>query len=291
MVDYDIEVDWDYAYLTVNGVSVETDQSTVTDPNGQNFGFGITGSSGGWVMLTADLSAFAGQTVDIGFRYWTDPFEVNPGLLVDDIQITGQPLDDAESDFGWDFAGFIQTTGTEVNYYSNYYVAAYRQYRGYDESLQTGPYVFGFGGIPGLENTVDHYPYQDGLLISYWDTSQEDNNTSDHPGEGLILPVDAHPEPLLLGPDTAFPGAAWFGSVQTMDSTFSKQNTDAFVLHYDGVPTSYPSRPAVSEFDASKEYYLQQAAPHHAVNPPKSDTIIRIKSAGPKSSFMQVEVR
>ena len=290
MVNYEIETDWDYAYLTVNGVSVETDHSTNTDPHGQNFGFGITDFSGGWVPLTADLSAFAGQTVDIGFRYWTDVAAVEAGFMVDDVQITGQPLDDAESDFGWTFDGFRSTTGSETSYYFNAFVAEYRQYRGYDEALQTGPYVFGYGGIPELQDTVDHFPYQDGLLISYWDGSQSNNNTASHPGEGLILPIDAHPEPLLLGPNTAFPGAVWWGSVQTFDATFSKQNTDSIVLNYRGVPTSYSGRPAVSEFDANKEYWLQ-GLPHHGVNPPKSDTIIRIKSGGPKSSFMQVEVR
>ena len=59
-VRYDIELDWDYAYLTVNGNPVHTNRSTNTNPNGQNFGEGITGSSGGnWVDLTADLSAYA----------------------------------------------------------------------------------------------------------------------------------------------------------------------------------------------------------------------------------------
>ena len=43
----DIELDWDYAYLTVNGTPVATSLSTNTNPNGQNFGNGITGSSGG----------------------------------------------------------------------------------------------------------------------------------------------------------------------------------------------------------------------------------------------------
>ena len=60
-----IEVDWDYAYLVVsndggvNWTNIETSLSTNFDPNGQNFGFGITGNSGGWADLTADLSAFA----------------------------------------------------------------------------------------------------------------------------------------------------------------------------------------------------------------------------------------
>jgi immune inhibitor A len=52
---FDIEKDWDYAYVQVssNGGSTWTNLpsagiTTDTNPNGQNFGNGITGSSGGW---------------------------------------------------------------------------------------------------------------------------------------------------------------------------------------------------------------------------------------------------
>lgn len=292
----DIEDDWDYAYLIVSADGgatfdfVATNLSTSLDPNGQNFGNGITGNSGGaWVELTADLSAYAGDVL-LGFLYWTDGF-VNPlGIMIDAIDITGSPLDGAESDAGWSFDGFSVTNGTETNSYFNAYVAEFRQYRGYDEALQTGPYVFGYGNDPALLNLVDHFPYQDGLLISYWDSSQVNNNTASHPGEGLILPIDAHPEPLLLGPDTAFPGAPWWGAVQTYDATFSKQSTDPIVLSYWSVPTSYLGRPAVSVFNANNDYW-SQGLPHHGVNPPKSDTQIRIKSVSAHGSFMQVEVR
>ena len=40
---------------------------------------------------------------------------------------------------------------------------------------------------------VEHFPYQNGLLVSYWDTSYSDNNESQHPGQGEILPIDANP--------------------------------------------------------------------------------------------------
>ncbi len=52
--------------------------------------------------LTADLSAYTGDVL-LGFRYWTDGYVVEPGFMVDDIAITGYPLDDAESDAGWTF--------------------------------------------------------------------------------------------------------------------------------------------------------------------------------------------
>ena len=101
--------------------NVETNLSTSTDPNGQNFGNGITGNSGGWVDLTADLSAYSGDVL-LGFRYWTDVAEVQPGFMVDNIEISGHPLDGAESDAGWAFDGFRVTTGTESAFYNNYYV-------------------------------------------------------------------------------------------------------------------------------------------------------------------------
>ena len=82
-----IRMAYDYAYLEVNGTPVNTNLSTNTNPNGQNFGEGITGSSGGWVDLTADLTAYAGQTVTIGFRYWTDGAVANPGMFIDDIAV------------------------------------------------------------------------------------------------------------------------------------------------------------------------------------------------------------
>ena len=71
-------------------------------------------------------------------------------------------------------------------------MAEYRTYKGYDSGLKVGPYYFGYLNNPLLGDWVDHFAYQDGLLIHYWDTSQADNNTGLHPGHGLLLPIDAH---------------------------------------------------------------------------------------------------
>jgi len=69
--------------------------------------------------------------------------------------------------------------------YNHYYIASYRAYTSYDAYLRTGPYNFGFNDVN--TNKVEHFPYQDGLLISYWDTSFTDNNTSEHPGGGPVV--------------------------------------------------------------------------------------------------------
>lgn len=260
-VNYEIEEDWDYAYLTVNGTNVATSLSVNTNPNGQNFGEGITGFSGGWVTLTADLSAYAGQTVDLGFRYWTDGAVAEKGFSVDNIDINGV-LDDAETDPGWTYAGFVRTTGIVTESFFNAYIAEFRQYVGYDTSLQTGPYNFGFLDNPNLQNWVEHFPYQDGLLVWYYDESFADNNVGDNclTGRcgGLFLPVDAHPQ-LLLRPDN---GQVWRPRVQSYDSTFSVFKTNRICLHANSIKQCYGGLPGVQTFDDTKSYWV---APNPAI--------------------------
>jgi immune inhibitor A len=287
-VNVQIELDWDYAYLVVSTdggatwQNVATNLSTNTDPNGQNFGNGITGNYGdAWFDLTADLSAYTGDVM-LGFRYWTDVAEVQPGFMVDDILVSGYPLDDAESDAGWTFAGFRLTTGTESAFYSNYYVAEFRQYRGYDAGLANA-YNFGFGG-----NLVEHFPYQDGLLISYWDNSFADNNVGSNCAAGrcggLLLPIDAHPE-LMYNADSGI----WRNRVQTYDSTFGLDATDAITLHVGGDESFHASQPAVPIFDDTNSYY-DPTNPMGSVIVPNTGTQIRVKSVSAQGSFMQVQV-
>jgi immune inhibitor A len=288
-VNFDIELDWDYAYLVVSTdggstwTNVETNLSTDDNPNGQNFGNGITGwTNGNWVDLTADLSAFTGDVL-LGFRYWTDVAVAEPGFMVEAINITGYPTDGAETDTGWTFDGFRTSTGTESALYSHYYVAEFRQYRGYDLSLQTGPYNFGF--LNTLPNWVEHFPYQDGMLISYWDTSQGDNNTSQHNGEGLILPIDAHPKALQRQDNTP-----WRARVQSYDSTFGLEATDGFTLHVNGAPSVIPSQPAVKLFNDLTDFW-DPASPLANVKTPDTGTIIEIRSYNAQGNFLQVQVR
>lgn len=290
MVNYQIEYDWDYAYLVIStdgGESwstVATDHSTNNDPNGQNFGNGIMGSTGGaWVPLTADLSDYTGDVL-IGFRYWTDVAYVEPGLMVDNIQINDGPVLGAEMDEGVTLAGFRVSTGVESGYYSHYYLAEYRTYMGYDSTLEVGPYNFGFIDTPDGDNRVEHFPYQDGLLISYWDTFYADNNTGTHPGGGLILPIDAHPE--LTYNAT---GEVWRPRVQSFDATFSLEPTDEITLHTNGMPTVFPSRPGNSVFNDLHDYWTE-GHDNIGVAAPKTGTEIRIVNTSAHDSFMEIVV-
>jgi len=288
-VNFDIEEDWDYAYVVASSdggttwTGVPTDFSTNTNPNGQNLGNGITGSSGGWADLTADLSGFTGDTL-VGFRYWTDGAAIEKGLMVDNISIAGGAVDGAESDAGWTFDGFRSSTGTETALYNNYYLAENRQYLGYDSTLEVGPYNFGFLDNPALGNQVEHFPYQNGMLVSYWDTSQGNNNTSQHPGAGQILPIDARPSALERAD-----GGLWRNRVQTFDATFGLEPTDEVTLHSLGQPSTFESQPAVPVFDDSMSYY-DPSNPRGSVIVPNTGTTIRVVGTSAQDGFMQIAV-
>ena len=86
----------------------------------------------------------------------------------------------------------MRTTGTETSFHFNAYVAENRQYDGYDRSLRT---AYNFGFLNTRPDWVEHYPYQDGAADQLLGRAFNDNNVGDHPGGGLILPVDAHPSP------------------------------------------------------------------------------------------------
>ena len=105
-VNYGIEEGYDYANVIVSTDGGATWQTVPTnlsnstvEPNG------IDGFSNGWVDLTADLSAYAGNVL-LGFRYTSDGGVNYDGFMVDDIQISGYALDGAETDAGWTFTGF-----------------------------------------------------------------------------------------------------------------------------------------------------------------------------------------
>jgi len=302
-VRWNIEEGFDFAYLMVDGVMVPTNLS-----NSTVVADGIEGSSGGnWATLTADLSAFAGGTHKIGFGYSTDggvqgaDQAIPAGFGVDELAITGQPTDGAETDPGWTFAsnqtaqGFHITSGTETFAYFNAYVAEYRTYGGYDQALKLGPYNFD----DPAGNWVTHFPNQDGLLVWYYDTSQADNNVGDHPGEGLILPIDAHPAIMHYTGGTT-PGAVARVRLQSYDSTFGLDSTDAFTLTGTAIGTlNFPSRPAVRTFNDNLSYWHASdpgdALGHYqagwiSVNNPHTGTTIKVASVSAQGNFMQVVV-
>lgn len=60
----------------------------------------FTGSSPGLYQESMDLSMFSGETIELVFTYWTDPYTEGSGWYLDDIEI-GEFFDDCETQGGW----------------------------------------------------------------------------------------------------------------------------------------------------------------------------------------------
>ena len=115
MAWYDIEEGWDYAYLETSRdggrtwVILRPERASDADTLGNAYGPGYTGRSKGWVAESVDISDYAGGRVLVRFEYVTDGAIHNDGLALDDIAVPEIAFfDDAESDVGWDAAGFAR---------------------------------------------------------------------------------------------------------------------------------------------------------------------------------------
>lgn len=237
----------DYAYVEVDdGSGWRAVPGSVTKPGEGN---GVDGKSNGWKSVEFDLSAYANRRVGLRFRYETDSAAGGQGFLVDDVRVTG---DDAESEAQWAASGgFVLVTDRYVASKDHYYLAAHRSARSYDKYLQQGPYNFGWADTK--PNWTERFSYEEGLLITYWDTSQRDNNTSEHPGAGRHLVVDAHPRPLYR-----IDGAPWRTRVQLYDAPFSPRRPRSFTLHQNGRASYVRGQEAAPVFDDTRPYWFPE---------------------------------
>ena len=85
---YELETDWDYAYIQVSTDDGETWEilgtahTSSTDPLGNSFGPGYTGESNEWLIETIDLSEYSGERVLLRFQYITDDAINGSGLCL-----------------------------------------------------------------------------------------------------------------------------------------------------------------------------------------------------------------
>jgi len=150
---YEIEEDWDYGYVEVHDLAADEwytlpglrTISTLPEPQdnpncpsefepaayydaGRWNGF--TGFSNVMYQEEMDLTPFANHTIELFFTYWTDPFVLERGWCIDDIEILEIGFfDDVESSpNNWTYNGWYitipVTTGTissfSIEYYHSY---------------------------------------------------------------------------------------------------------------------------------------------------------------------------
>jgi immune inhibitor A len=292
-VNYDTEEGYDYVYSEASTDGGKTFHKVVAAIDGTPQPDGITGTTDGkWVNYRLNLTPYAGKTFQLRIRYQSDPGVVRPGFFIDNFALTAGPSNtlvyssgaEAGND-GWALTGgWHRTHGTETIPFDHYYIAESRSYQSYDETLNGGPYNFGF--LNTKPNWAERYRYAQGLLVSYWDTSQFDNNTGEHPGEGLILYVDSHPRALIRSSD----GLPWSSRIQIYDAPFGLRATPAMTLHRNSVANYIPSLPAVSTFNDARSFY-DPVRTDHGVSVPNTGTIIRVLSQDdPSLGSMKVKV-
>ncbi|MHA5049861.1 immune inhibitor A domain-containing protein [Streptomyces sp. SD15] len=291
---WDIEAGYDYLYTEVStdggsnwtAIDGTADGAAISrDGSGKP---ALDGTTDAYKKLAYPLDAYAGQSIQLRFRYATDGGVAQKGFAADSISVTADGtavfLDDAESaDAAWTADGFSRIGASITDDYAQYYIAENRQYVSYDKTLKVGPYNFGFSTT--RPSWVEHFPYQNGLLIWKWDTSQADNNTSVHPGAGLVLPVDSHPTALKWSD-----GTVMRSRIQAYDSPFSLYRTDGLTLHKADVATKIPSSKGVSTFNDHTSTYYDETTPLAGVEITDTNTKIKIVKEALNGSTITLKV-
>ncbi len=125
---FDLERDYDYAFVeaSTDGINWRTlpgRYTTASNPNGGNWGYGYTGTSGGaspqWVEEQIDLTPYAGQRIQLRFEEVTDDAVSRQGFALAWIRIPELHFEDTlTSDNGWISHGFIRSANLLPEHYS-----------------------------------------------------------------------------------------------------------------------------------------------------------------------------
>ena len=235
---YDIEANYDYLYA---------EYSTDGGASWTQIGQPLTGSGTKWSAKRWSYKTDGTTPTLFQFRYATDGGVNEAGAFLDNISVkVGQTVvaqDGAQSgDNGWTVKGWKASTGTEVTDAERYYLLENRQYVGYDDTLRTGPYQFSYPYT--APDKVQHFPFQNGMLVWYVNHAYADNNVATHPGAGNAMVVDARPNSLTY-PDGSSPS----NRREPFDATFGLEPVDSVCLTKE-VATTVKGSTSISEVEA-----------------------------------------
>jgi immune inhibitor A len=267
---FDIESDFDRAFVAVDGTPiVGTVGGQPTElPDNQN------GWTIGWDGTQAEYQdgvfTLPGGTHEVTLGYQTDAAasgnepDVLDGVFFDAMAIDGVEL----SEDGWTNDGFDLVGATVEDDFPHFYIAGYRTYTSFDKYLETGPYYFGYG--TQFPDKVDHYSYQEGLLISYNNTLYGENDTFEHPGAGRNLYIDAHPQPFARAN-----GELWRARIQVYDAPFGLERTDRVRIHHNSAMETFGGLRGNSVFRDTDKYFYDEL-PNQGVKLPGYGVTIRV---------------
>jgi immune inhibitor A len=226
--NYEIENGGEYDKLSV---FVKKEDGTMTEI--ERLGWTATEkikytTEGAWVDKSYDLSAYAGQKVQLVFDYQTDGGLAPEGFGLDNAVLTADGAvvftDDAEGAPQFTFDKFIVSNG--ISFADHYYYIEWRNTEGSDKALQSSRGV----------------KYNTGMLVWYGDDSYTDNWVGVHPGNGFIGVVDSHPK-AIVGTKDGKPTVEDSTRYQIADAAFS----------YDKAPSWYLNSPSRGIFDYKGE--------------------------------------
>ncbi|WP_327321236.1 immune inhibitor A [Streptomyces sp. NBC_01210] len=238
----------------------------------------VSGASKAWKLLHIPLDDHVGKEIQLRFHVTSDKAtHEERGVRLDAVKIAaGAEIfsDGAEHGMaGWTAQGFTISTGSEgITVSQRAYFVENRRYVGYGAFLRRGTYFWGlprYGPVgSSAKGSEQFFPYQEGALIWLWDSAYTDNATKKHEGHGLLLPVDARPEPIL--DKTQKPVDAL---VQPFDAPFSRHRSDGLNFGTFVVP----SRPGVPAFDDHTGVYWDMKNPQLGVKVPDTNTRITVE--------------
>jgi len=261
---WDIEVDYDYVQVKANDDALAGNHTKVNNQYYEINDFitgksaDITGSEGteGWVDLTFDLTAYAGQTVTFSFHYETDQNTGGYGFIADDLVIkqSGAEIytDGAEVADAVTLDGFSRASDQAPGLPQNYWIQL-RSSNGRD------------GGFANTFNSP-------GVLVWFGDENYSDNKVGadDHPGYGFTGVVDADQNIIMNGSN---PG-----------STLTQIRDAAFSLYNQKSTSNDNHLSAISVFDDSNDYSSPQQPASGLVLPEHGFTMEVLNQAANSST-------
>ena len=267
---WDLEQDYDYAYVMVNGTAL----SDTTGLMGAGIlGPALNNKSTTAKILSFNLAAYRGSTVTLRLRYVTDSGVTWGGWWVDNVMLDGAAIDSFEgatapSTFpGWANNGFSVVPISR--FFSNYYLVEWRADTKYDKMVRTA-YVTTDSG-PDLWR-VERVPYNIPAALLYYRNARYPSGYSqrgyytDSPSYGpknKLLVVDMNYQPMRLGTTAGTYQGSLNSRASSYDAGLTLQATNGFTISkvfasdtvtLDG-PFVFPSEPAVTGFNDVLGYY------------------------------------